>query len=193
MMPKDTHIDASKESLLEAFVAGDVRAARALTLRLTPRVYAQAMRVLQNTAEAEDVTQEALLRLWRTAVDWEHGRAKVTTWLYRVVSNLCIDRVRKRRTVDLDQIGEMVDEAPTAGAQLQAKSRVAALHSAIAELPERQAQVVTLKFLEELSNIEIAEILDQSVDAVESLVARAKRGLAAALMNQKSELGFEDE
>lgn len=193
MMPRDTYSDPSDEALLEAFVAGDARAARALTLRLTPRVYAQALRVLQNRAEAEDVSQEALLRLWRTAADWEHGRAKVTTWLYRVVANLCIDRLRKRRTVDLDQVGEMADEAPTVGDHLQSQARISALHSAIAELPERQAHVVTLKFLEELSNIEIAEILDLSVDAVESLVSRAKRGLTAALMNQKSELGFEDE
>ena len=76
---------------------GDRLAARALTERLVPRVLGYASRMLGgDRAEAEDVTQEAMLRLWRMAPDWRPGEAQVSTWLYRVVTNLCTDRQRAR-------------------------------------------------------------------------------------------------
>ena len=99
-------------------------AARDLTARLTPRLQGQAMRMLQDRAEAEDVAQEAMLRLWRVAPDWRQGEAQVSTWAYRVVSNLCMDRLRKRRPVGLDQIAEPDDGAPSVADQMQTASRL---------------------------------------------------------------------
>ncbi len=184
--------DVPDEALLVAYGNGDAGAARALTLRLTPRVLGYATRLLSDRAEAEDVTQEAMLRLWRIAPDWRQGEAKVTTWLYRVVSNLCTDRLRKTRGVALDAVPEPEDGAQGAEAGLQEAARVEALQQALDALPERQKQALVLRHIEGLSNPEIAQIMDIGVEAVESLTARGKRALAAALAGRRAELGYED-
>ncbi|MGR3616542.1 MAG: RNA polymerase sigma factor [Paracoccaceae bacterium] len=182
----------SDDALLVLFANGDRAAARALTDRLSPRVFAIAMRVLGNRAEAEDVTQDAMMKLWRIAPVWQQGQAKVSTWLYRVVMNLCLDIKRRGRggSVGLDQIPEPVDPAQSAADRLQDTARWDALQAALMTLPERQRQAVVLRHIEELSNPEIAEVMDISVEAVESLTARGKRSLAAALTEQKEELGY---
>src|SRR5690606_38902159 len=97
-MAFDAEVAASDEALLVAYGNGDVSAARILTGRLAPRVLRLATRMLSgDVAEAEDVTQEAMLRLWKVAADWRQGEARVTTWLYRVAVNLCTDRLRQGR------------------------------------------------------------------------------------------------
>ncbi len=190
----DAHSSTSDADLLAAFAAGDRAAALSLTHRLTPAVMGQAYRMLGNRAEAEDVAQEAMLRLWKIAPEWDADRAKVSTWLYRVVANLCTDRLRKSgRGVALDAVEDPVDEAPTQDARMQQNSRRAALRAALATLPERQAQAVALRHLEELGNPEIANIMDTNVRTVESLIARGKRALVACLSGRKAELGYEDD
>ena len=180
--------------LLSAFAAGDRSAALELTQRLTPRVMGQAYRVLGNRAEAEDVAQDAMMRLWKIAPDWDAERALVTTWLYRVVANLCTDRLRKRgRGVALEAIEEPADGAPSVAAGLQETARGQALRAALADLPERQAQAVSLRHLEELGNPQIADIMDTNVRTVESLIARGKRALIAKLSGRKEELGYDDD
>ena len=85
-----------------------------LTDRLLPRVLRQAWRMLGDAAEAEDVAQDAMLKLWRQAGDWRPGEARISTWLYRVTRNLCIDRIRKRRpVVPVEAVAEPVDPAPS--------------------------------------------------------------------------------
>ena len=123
VMALDALSDVPDEALLIAYGNGDRDAARALTLRLTPRVLGYAARVLSDRAEAEDVAQEAMLRLWRQAPKWRQGEAKVTTWLYRVVANLCTDRLRKARGQDLESVPEPEDDAPGAEAGLQQAAR----------------------------------------------------------------------
>jgi len=180
-------------ALLVAFANGDRSAARDLTARLAPRVLAQAARMLADRAEAEDVTQEAMLRLWRAAPTWRQGEAKVTTWLYRVTLNLCTDRLRRRRAAPaLDEVPEPEDDSPTAAETMQEGARLRALSDALAQLPERQAQAVALRHLEGLGNPEIAAIMDITTEAVESLTARGKRALAAILAGRKAELGYDD-
>lgn len=191
-MALDQMTDLSDETLLDLYGQGDPAAARALTLRLTPRVLGYAARLLADRAEAEDVTQEAMLRLWKLAPDWRSGEAKVSTWLYRVVSNLCTDRLRRVRGVDIDAVPEPEDNQPAADERLQQATRMAALDKALATLPDRQREAVVLRHIEGLSNPEIAEILDISIEAVESLTARGKRALAAALWDQRDELGYSD-
>ena len=88
-MAFDAQSDSSDEDLLALYASGDRLAARALTGRFTPRVLGYAMRLLGgDRAEAEDVAQEAMLRLWRIAPEWRAGEARVSTWVYRVVTNL---------------------------------------------------------------------------------------------------------
>ncbi|MEM8957923.1 MAG: RNA polymerase sigma factor [Pseudomonadota bacterium] len=192
-MAFDATSEASDEDLLVRYAAGDPVAARALVARLSPRVFAVARRMLGSEAEAEEVAQDALVRLWRIAPDWRAGEARVSTWLYRVTVNLCTDRLRRRRDMPLDPEADYADDAPPVEQRLQDADRAAALERALASLPERQRQVVVLRHLEGLSNPEIAEILGLTVEAVESLTARGKRGLKAQLAAQRSELGYGDD
>lgn len=180
--------------LLAAYAAGDTDAAAVLAQRLLPGALAQAVRMLADRAEAEDVAQDALIRLWRQAGSWREGEAQVSTWLYRVVSNLCIDRLRKRgRSVPLEAVADPADDTPGVAEQLQTRARMAALSEALAQMPERQAQAVALRHLEGLSNPEIGKIMDISVRSVESLTARGKRALAAILAGRRAELGYDDD
>ncbi len=192
-MPLDARPEEDDAALLARYARGDAGAARALTVRLAPRAHAQAFRMLGDRSEAEDVVQDAMLRLWRIAPEWRTGEAQVSTWLYRVVSNLCTDRLRRRRRggVALDDVAEPEDPAPGVEATLQDNARHTALRVAIADLPERQRLALTLRHFEGVSNPEIAEQLGVSVEAVESLTARAKRALATALMGRVAALGYE--
>jgi RNA polymerase sigma-70 factor (ECF subfamily) len=194
-MAFDDLADQSDEALLQLYARGDRAAARTLVLRLSPRVLGYATRLLADRAEAEDVAQEAMLRLWRVAPEWRAGEAQVTTWLYRVVTNLVTDRQRarqRRQATTLDDAPEVADDAPAAVAQLIEADRMAALDRALDGLPDRQRQALVLRHIEGMSNPEIAEIMRIGVEAVESLTARAKRALAMALGDQREELGYAD-
>ncbi len=187
--------EPSDDALLALFANGDADAARELTYRLAPRAHSVALRVLGSRADAEDVTQDAMMRLWRMAPDWQPGSAKVSTWLYRVTLNLCLDIKRRGRSnmARLDEVPEPKDDALDAPEQLQQKARVDALQDALMQLPDRQRQAVVLRHLEELSNPRIAEVMEISIEAVESLIARGKRALSQALANRREDLGFDDE
>lgn len=193
-MPLDTLADVPNEALLTLFANGDRVAAHALTARLTPIVMAHAYRLLGDRAEAEDVAQEAMMRLWKIAGEWRQGEAKVTTWLYRVVANLVTDRLRRRKRVGppLDDVAEPVDEGVGPVERLEARDRHVALQQALDRLPDRQRQAVVLRHIEGLGNPEIAVIMEISPEAVESLTARGKRALVANLAGQRKELGYGD-
>ena len=194
-MARDTLAVVADEVLVVLYANGDADAARVLALRVVPRLLGYAGRLLADRAEAEDIAQEAMLRLWRVAPDWRQGEAKVSTWLYRVVTNLCTDRLRarKRRQTDaLDQVAEPEDSAPGVVASLIEADRMAALTAALAQLPDRQREAVVLRHIEGLTNPEIAEILQIGVEAVESLTARGKRALTAALAGHRQALGYEE-
>ncbi len=187
---------SSDEALLAAFSRGDAAAARALALRHGPRIHGYAARLLGDRHEAEDITQEVMLRLWKMAPRWRSGEARLSTWLYRVASNLCTDRLRRRAAragPALQDVPEPPDEGPSALESLSEGERVAALNAALSELPERQRMAIVLRHLEGLSNPRIAQIMGVSVEAVESLVARGKRALAGKLAARKDELGYADE
>ena len=195
MMPLDSLTNASDEALLVLFANGDPKAAVVLTHRLGPRVFAYGFHLLGDRTEAEDVAQEAMLRLWKTAPDWRPGEAKITTWLFRVVSNLCIDRKRRyrNRPVPLEVGADPPDGADSVDETLQQKARSEALQAALLYLPDRQRQAVILRNIEDLANPEIASIMGISVEAVESLTARGKRALSKILNDQRDALGFEND
>ena len=186
---------APDDALVVAFANGDVAAGRVLLGRLTPRLFAHASRILGDRFEAEDVVQEAMVRLWKTAPQWRQGEAQVSTWAFRVVINLCTDRLRlrtRRPQVGIDAIAEPEAPHATAVERMTDADRTAALDRALAALPDRQRQAVVLRHLDGLSNPEIAAIMELGVEGVESLTARGKRALATALPGRKEELGYSD-
>ncbi len=194
-MAKDTQTLPSDEALLVLYANGDAMAARDLALRLVPRILGYASRTLGDRTEAEDVAQEVMLRLWRAAPTWRSGEAQVSTWTYRVAANLCTDRLRsrkRRRSEALDAVPEPEDGAPSAVDGMMEQGRQAALTDALASLPERQREAVVLRHIEGLANPEIAAVMQVGVEAVESLIARGKRALAAALKPRRKELGYEE-
>ncbi len=178
------------DALMARAAAGDGGASRLLVARHGPRAFALAVSMLSDRAEAEDVAQEAMLRLWRQAPHWRAGEAQVSTWLHRVVSNLAIDRLRRRRRWSAEDPPERPDPAPGAEARLAEADRRQALQAAISALPDRQRAALSLRHFAELSNPEIAERLEISVEAVESLLARARRTLAATLADRREALGL---
>lgn len=191
-MPTDARTPLSDDALLVLYANGDDQAARALTERFLPRVFGHAGRLLGDAAEAEDVAQEAMMRLWKIAPEWRQGEAQVSTWLYRVTANLCTDRLRKRRGIGLDEIAEPEDPSPSVADQMQMRARTDALQLALNRLPERQRQAVVLRHIDGLSNPEIADIMGIGLRAVESLTARGKQALAVMLSDRKAELGYDD-
>lgn len=192
MTAPDALSDAqSDEVLLGLYARGDRQAARLLVQRLAPRTMRLARRLLQDEAEAEDVTQEALLRLWKVAPDWVPGGAQPSTWLHRVTVNLATDRLRRRRGVALDAVEDPDDPAPAVVDGMIETDRRRALDEALALLPDRQRAAVVLRHLEGMTNPEIAASMGIGVEAVESLTARGKRRLTELLSGRRDELGYD--
>lgn len=193
MMPYDDPSRDEDARLLAAYAAGDANAARALIEAHSPGVLRLARRALGDQTEAEDVTQEAMLRLWKIAPEWRSGEARVSTWLYRVATNLCTDRLRKRKYSSDAEVPEVEDGKPSAVSQLEDAERTSALDQALNSLPDNQRIAVTLRHLEERSNPDIAKIMAITVEAVESLIARGKRGLKQRLADKSASLGYKDD
>jgi RNA polymerase sigma-70 factor (ECF subfamily) len=168
---------------------GDRKAAEALVRALAPKAHRIAWRLLRDEAEAEDVTQDALTRLWRIAPRWTPGQARVDTWMHKVVTNLCFDRLRKAgRMVEEDKGGDPGDEAPLADTLLVAGDTRSRVDRALDALPARQKAALVLTHYEELSAAEAGAVLGVSVEAVESLLSRARRALREALAGEKKDL-----
>ena len=191
-MPYDAKNVRSDEYLLGLYTSGEPTAAKELVERFSPQTLRLAARMLGDPSEAEEVAQEAMIRLWKIAPSWQHGRAKVSTWLWRVTINLCTDRLRRRKFVGIDQIPDPEDDTPHPDEKIMVKSRVEALQAALMKLPDRQRSAVILRHIEEVSNQQIAETLNISVEAVESLTARGIRSLKAQLLGKQKELGWKE-
>lgn len=170
------------ESELTARIAeGDVDAFRTIAERHGAALLAVARSVLRDEAEAEDVVQETLVKLWRSGEDVSVPEGGIGPWLKRVARNLAIDRQRRARKFDV--VEEVPDTVAPAVQQseIEDRERKAAVDAAIDELPDRQRSALLLFHHEGFSVAEIALSLAVSEDAAESLLARARRGLKARL------------
>ncbi|HTK97264.1 MAG TPA: RNA polymerase sigma factor [Pseudomonadales bacterium] len=139
------------------------------------------IRTTGNAADADEVAQEAFLRIWSHAKNWQPDRVRFTTWLFRIARNLAIDRHRKHRETNDENLEQVVDDAPDTGHTIDAERRRKMMQNAIAHLPERQRTALVLCHFDGMSNPDAAAVLEITVEALESLLARARRTLKNAL------------
>lgn len=169
------------EELLSRVARGDSAASRALVARKLPRLLSLAGRMLDDPSEAEDVAQEAFVRVWKQAPRWRPGEARFDTWLHRVAVNLCYDRLRRRRERPCADPPDRADEGPGPDRGLQAQDTGRRVTAALQALPDRQREAIVLCHYQELGNIEAAAVMGISVEALESLLGRGRRALRATL------------
>lgn len=182
----DDSDDASDLALMARVAKGDEAAYRILSRRHVPAMLGLARRILGNAADAEDVAQEAMLRVWTHAPRWQ-PLAAFRTWLTRIVVNLCLDRKLRAAWVDLDQAGEIADPAPDAGEAVEQSERDGMVQDAIGQLPARQRTAIVLTYGDGMSNAEVAEVMGTTVSAVETLLVRAKQNLRRVLGDDAEE------
>jgi RNA polymerase sigma-70 factor (ECF subfamily) len=184
---------ADEAVLVTAAGNGDGSAFRLLMERHLGSIVSVARRMLRDDAEAEDVAQEAFLRLWRSSATLEIGPAGIRPWLRRVVSNLCLDRVRGQGRVKVvDELPEVPDPAKQL-AGLESQDTQRRVEAAMQKLPDRQRLALTLFHFEGLSQIEIGQVMGVSDEAVESLLSRARRQLKADLKSDWESLRSDGE
>lgn len=173
--------DREDEALLVRVFARDQAAFRLLVDRHMPSLLLLARRLLRDEAEAEDVAQEAFLRLWRQGAGLEIGPAGVAPWLKRVVSNLAIDKLRVRGRFEVTDEPPEQAEAADQLRRLEQRELSDRVEEALRRLPDRQRLALTLFHYEGLSMEEAGLMMGASAEAIESLLARARRSLKAAL------------
>lgn len=190
----DPALETDDELMLRA-AGGERSAAACLMSRHLPKMLSLARRMLatRGEAEAEDAVQDAFIKLWQFAGRWQPGRAKLETWLYRVVLNQCYDRLRRRVTAPLEDAVSAPDPGPDPGAALLASEQATAVRKALDALPERQKTALLLCHWQEMSNIAAAEVMGISVEAIESLLARGRRALKVSLESWRLSGGKEGE
>jgi RNA polymerase sigma-70 factor (ECF subfamily) len=174
--------------LVARIANGDSLAARAIMTRHLPKILNLGRRMLGDHSEAEDVAQEVFVRVWTHATRWQPGKAKFETWLHRVAINLCYDRLRRRPASPLDEMPEQADEAPNPAARLYELQLAAAVNGALQKLPDRQREAVVLCHYQGLSNIDAADVMGVSVEAMESLLSRGRRALKTLLRPLSADL-----
>ena len=182
----------SDEMLMAAIAAGDQLAFARLVERHLARTVGLATKLMGSRADGEEVAQEAFTRVWAHAARWRPlgsgGNARFTTWLYRIVVNLAIDRKRRPVHAAMDDVDEPVDEADDGFVRIHRRQVSDAVTVAMMQLPERQRVALALCFFEGMSNIEAGKVMSLSVGAVESLLVRARRSLRQGLVGVYEEL-----
>ena len=173
--------------LLRRINDGDTAATRELVEQYLDKIVNYSARMLGDRSEAEDVAQEAFFRLWQNLYKW-HAEAPVIHWLQRVSYNLCIDRLRTKKTANIDGIAEPIDLFENPAKLLYQAQVSTAVNAAIQKLPGRQRAAIVFCHQESLGNIEIAQVMEISVEAVESLLSRGRRRLRSLLEDLRPEL-----
>ena len=178
----------SDQELMQRIGQGDRDACRVLVERHLNRILAFAERTLGNRSEAEEVTQEVFTRVWLHASRWKPTEARVTSWLFRITMNLCLNRIAKHRETTLEGRAEPASTQPQPGNAAAEKELSWHVNRALQELPEKQRIAINLCHYEGWKNREAAEIMNLSLEAVESLLARGRRGLKEKLSKIGPEL-----
>ncbi len=164
-------------ALVARIAAGDETAFRHFADRHVGRMLRLAQSILGSAAEADEVAQDALLRVWRHAGRWDAARGQPGTWVHTIVARLCVDRLRRRRHEPIDAALDVADPAPSVVEALASGQEALALHAALASLPERQRIAISLFYHEDLGGAEAAATLGITLRAYWSLLERARQTL----------------
>ncbi len=159
---------------------GDQKAFKELVHQHLPNVLALGFRMLNNASEAEDMAQDVMLSLWQNISKYDAGKAKFSTWLYRITANRCLDRIRKKTPEQLPEDYDPVIEAEQLD-NLYNKQLSKQMETTLQTLPDRQYLALVLFHYQGHRMTEVAEIMECSSEAVESLLARARRTLKQKL------------
>ncbi len=175
---RQTLHDETDEALIKLVTDGDRSAFAELAQRHSTRYYRVAYRMVFDKNDAEDIVQEAFLKLWDKPYRWDSNQqSKFSTWFHRVVVNLCIDRNRKKRPFQLKEGMEIVDNKASAADSLDTQQKQQILKQLIIGLPERQQIALNLCYYEGISNKEAADIMGVGLKALQSLLIRGKNTL----------------
>jgi len=197
-------LKALDEAQLVALVTqGDSRAFAELAQRHLPAIETYARRILADETAAQDIAQETLLVLWQRSSEFKPEKARLTTWLHRVAHNRCIDLLRRQKretpmpSSDLFERQEnnvqgygvsdsqySTDVVPPT-LEPASNEKAAAMDAALRKLPESQRTALVLTYYQNLSNREVASVMNSSTRAVESLLCRARGNLKKQLENQQ--------
>ena len=172
------------EAALMARIAGrDAAVFSTLVDAQALRLRRIAYRMVGDAAEAEDIAQEALLRLWQHAARWRPTGSSIGAWLTRVAINLCFDRLRRGRNISDVEAPDRPDETPGTEATIDAERLRLATVACVQALPERQRAAIVLTYYEELPNATAAEAMDMNIKGFESLLLRARTALRSAMLD----------
>lgn len=177
-------VSNSDTALLSRIAKGDHEAIKVMVNLKLPRLLALATRMLNNRSEAEEIAQETFIRIWKKAPIWRYEEATFDTWIHRVALNLCYDRLRAHREkVEMD-MPELEDEGNSPHERLEASQNKQGVAAALGALPLRQKEALVLQYYQGFSNKETADLMGISVDALESLLSRARRNMRSLLLEK---------
>lgn len=185
---RDSHIDVSDEELVALVCEGDRQAFAGLVDRHGLRFRAIAMRTCGDLELAEEMVQEAFVKLWTRPTSFNASKARFTTWFHRVVVNRCLDEMRRKKPDALPEGFDAADDRPDAQTVLEASDTSGVLMAALARMPDRHSQALSLSYLDGYSNQEAAEIMALNIKAFESLLLRARAKMRDELKAEKADL-----
>lgn len=169
---------ASDEQLAEWVQSGNHSAFAQLVERNTNRFYRIAYRYLKDKNDAEDMIQTAFLKFWQQPLKWDPNKnARFVVWFYRVVINLCLDHLKKKKPDLYSEELQTPSSRPNPEEDLRLEQKQKILEKFLTELPERQQTALNLCFYEGLSNQEAADVMGVKLKALQSLLMRAKSTL----------------
>jgi RNA polymerase sigma-70 factor (ECF subfamily) len=170
----------SDEELMLAVAGGELSAFEQLVARHQQSAWSAAYRFLGDTTDAEDIVQEAFLRILHSAERWR-PTAAFRTYLFRVVYNLCHDLARKKRPHISDVLDKVADPRPSPDESATAGEQIAAIRAALSSLPPNQRMAIVLRYYHDVGHEEIAAVLHTSAKGAERLLARGRAALRATL------------
>ena len=176
-------VEKDDRRVVERVLAGSESAFRQIGDQHSQRIFNYARRMTRNSTEAEDIAQETFIRFWVSRDRFDPSRVKLTTWLHRIAHNLCIDYFRRRQLQER-QVPVQSDSQDSPDTDYELSIRAAVVNKALMTLPERQRSAIVLCHYQNFSQHDAAQILDLSVDALESLLRRGRSKLKQILAKE---------